>query len=182
MHFQAALSIAVFGASALAHAVQEARQNSCVMCTEVVPTCPVCPASQECFVSVPQDCTECPQAYCADAAADATPTPTGILGGTTSSTSDGGFTLPTASQSESSTGTSTTSPSSTTTATAASGSTTASGASSTGASRSATGTAEAPGAESSAPAASGVGKNGDVAGVLRLALLMAVPVLGLQWL
>lgn len=134
-------------------------------------------------MSVPQDCTECPEAYCADAAADATQTPTGILGGTTSSTSDGGFTLPTVSESETSTGTSTSSSSSsTTTTTTASGSTTASEASSTGASDSATGTTEAPGAESSAPATSGGGRNADVAAVLGVALLMVVPVLGLQWL
>lgn len=177
MYFQAALSLAVFGALALADA-QEPRQNSCVMCTEVVPTCPVCPDSQQCFVSVPQGCTECPEAYCADAAADATPTPTGILGGTTSSTSEGGFTLPTASESETSAATATatsTSSSSTTTTTAPEGS-------STGASDSATGTAEAPGAESSAPAASGVGRNADLAGVLGVALWVVAPVLGLQWL
>ncbi|KAH8785585.1 hypothetical protein F5883DRAFT_89076 [Diaporthe sp. PMI_573] len=178
MHFQAALSVAIFGTSAFAD-VREPRQNSCVMCTEVVPTCPACPESQACQVSVPQDCTECPEAYCADTAADATPTPTGILGGTTSSTSDGGFTLPTVSESETSTGTS--SSLTTTTTTTASGSTTASEGSSTGGTgASDSATASAPGASESAPSSSVAGRNADVAGMLGVALLMAVPVLGLQ--
>ncbi|KAI3391268.1 hypothetical protein diail_7648 [Diaporthe ilicicola] len=172
MHFQAALSAAVFSASAFADALPP-RQNSCVMCTEAMPTCPVCPANQECFISDPTDCTQCPRAYCADNAADATPTPTptGILGGSTgstSSTSDGGFSLPTVSES----GTST-----------ASGSTTASsGAPSTGASGvsgSASATASAPAASASAPSSASA-KNADLSGMLGFAFLMTVPVLALQ--
>ncbi|KAJ0119275.1 hypothetical protein J7T55_013512 [Diaporthe amygdali] len=172
MHFQAALSVAIFGASAFADV--SPRQNSCVMCTEQVPECPVCPANQECFISDPADCTECPQAYCAVNAADATPTPTPILGSTSSSSAD--FSLPTISESETATASATT--------TAASGSTTASGSSSTGASGesgSATATASAPGASSSAPS-SASGRNADVGGMLRVALLVAVPVLGFQGL
>ncbi|KAG6359381.1 hypothetical protein INS49_012902 [Diaporthe citri] len=178
MHFQAALSIAIFGASALADAPQP-RQNSCVMCPEVMPECPVCPANEDCVISNPSDCTECPQAYCATRAADGTPTstPTGIIGGssTSTSTTDGGFTLPTVSESETSTGTA----SSTTTATESSGSTTATATASEGSS---TGTASAPGASSSAPSSSAAGRGADVAGVVGVALLMAVPVLGLQGL
>ena len=83
-----------------------------------MPECPVCPADQDCVISNPSDCTECPKAYCADTAADATPTPTGILGGSTSSTSDGGFTLPTVSESQTSTGTEPPTPSDTDTSTA----------------------------------------------------------------
>ncbi|KAL1864880.1 overproduction-induced pheromone-resistant [Diaporthe australafricana] len=174
MHFQAALSAAVFSASAFADVLLP-RQNSCVMCTEVMPTCPVCPASQQCFISDPADCTECPEAYCADNAADATPTPTGIIGGSSSSTSDGGFTLPTVSESETST-----TVSSTTTTAAGSGSTTASDASSTGATgASGSASASAPGASSSAPS-SAAARNADVSGMLGFALLITVPILGLQ--
>lgn len=213
MHFQAALSVAIFGASAFAdgkstiptqHRMQytfpgighfqqhqslttltvlEGRQNSCVMCPEVMPECPVCPANEDCVISNPSDCTECPQAYCATRAADGTPTstPTGIIGGSSTSTSEGGFTLPTVSESQTSTGTASSTTTATSTTTEASGSTTAtaSGGSSTGAGGSAT--ASAPGASSTAPS-SAAGRNADVAGVLGVALLMAVPVLGLQGL
>lgn len=153
------------------------------MCPEVIPECPVCPASQECVVSNPSDCTECPKAYCADAAADATPTPTGILGGTTSSTSDGGFTLPTVSESQTSTGTGSPSLTDTDTITATESvsllPTTDSTIGTGGASNSATATASAPAASSSAASSVG-GRNADVAGMLGVALLIAVPVLGLQ--
>lgn len=182
MHFQAALSIAIFGVSALAD-VPQPRQNSCVMCPEVMPECPVCPANEDCVISNPSDCTECPQAYCATRAADGTPTstPTGIIGG--SSTSDGSFSLPTASESETTTGTASSTTTATSTTTEASGSTTATASegSSTGAGG-ASATASAPEASSSAPSSSAAGRSADVAGVLGMALLMAVPVLGLQGL
>ncbi|ROV96809.1 hypothetical protein VMCG_07917 [Cytospora schulzeri] len=41
------------------------RQNGCVVCQDGSPTCPSCDENEECQVSVPLDCTQCPQAYCA---------------------------------------------------------------------------------------------------------------------
>ncbi|ROV98518.1 hypothetical protein VSDG_04262 [Cytospora chrysosperma] len=41
------------------------RQNGCVVCQDGSPTCPSCDDDEECLVSVPLDCTQCPQAYCA---------------------------------------------------------------------------------------------------------------------
>lgn len=160
------------------------------MCPEVMPECPVCPADQDCVISNPSDCTECPQAYCAAVAPDATPTPTGIR--PTSSVS-GLLPSPISSSipSQSPTGLLPSPISSSIpgesgsmslpTGTTASITTTATETSSTGGGGSAT--ASAPGASSSAPSgSSAAGRNADVAGVLGVALLMAVPVLGLQQL
>ncbi|KAG8158409.1 hypothetical protein KVR01_011531 [Diaporthe batatas] len=42
-----------------------ARQSGCVQCQEGTPSCPNCEDGRECQISVPLDCTQCPQAYCA---------------------------------------------------------------------------------------------------------------------
>ncbi|ORY68740.1 uncharacterized protein BCR38DRAFT_482226 [Pseudomassariella vexata] len=42
-----------------------ARQNGCVKCLDASPTCPACDDTEECQVTVPLNCTECPKAYCA---------------------------------------------------------------------------------------------------------------------
>lgn len=42
-----------------------ARQSGCVQCQEGTPSCPDCGDGKECQISVPLDCTQCPQAYCA---------------------------------------------------------------------------------------------------------------------
>lgn len=42
-----------------------ARQSGCVECQDGSPSCPSCDDDEVCQVSVPLDCTQCPQAYCA---------------------------------------------------------------------------------------------------------------------
>lgn len=41
-----------------------ARQSGCVECQDGSPSCPSCDDDEVCQVSVPLDCTQCPQAYC----------------------------------------------------------------------------------------------------------------------
>ncbi|KAK2615989.1 hypothetical protein N8I77_002709 [Diaporthe amygdali] len=51
-----------------------ARQSGCVSCQEGTPSCPTCDDGQECQISVPLDCTQCPSAYCAVSSSAATST------------------------------------------------------------------------------------------------------------
>ncbi|KUI58475.1 Protein OPY2 [Cytospora mali] len=51
------------------------RQSGCVVCQDGSPSCPSCPDGQECQISVPLDCTQCPQAYCAASASSSSGSP-----------------------------------------------------------------------------------------------------------
>ncbi|KAI3396586.1 hypothetical protein diail_12037 [Diaporthe ilicicola] len=62
-----------------------ARQSGCVACQEGTPSCPDCGEGKECQISVPLDCTQCPQSYCA---VSSTTTSSGSSG--SSSTASGG--------------------------------------------------------------------------------------------
>lgn len=49
------------------------RQSGCVMCSQVMPTCLACPPREECQVVEPLGCSECPKAQCVASSPDATP-------------------------------------------------------------------------------------------------------------
>lgn len=51
-----------------------ARQSGCVECQDGSPSCPSCDDDEVCQVSVPLDCTQCPQAYCAVSSTSTTTT------------------------------------------------------------------------------------------------------------
>ncbi|KAI5927069.1 hypothetical protein F4810DRAFT_707020 [Camillea tinctor] len=40
------------------------RQNGCVKCLDASPECPTCADNERCQVTIPMDCTQCPQAIC----------------------------------------------------------------------------------------------------------------------
>ncbi|KAI0595861.1 hypothetical protein F4775DRAFT_336352 [Biscogniauxia sp. FL1348] len=40
------------------------RQNGCVKCLDASPECPACASNERCQVTIPMDCTQCPQAIC----------------------------------------------------------------------------------------------------------------------